>query len=728
MFKFLFLFFFLIYVGKVYPSLTVGDSGELITASWVQGIPHPPGYPLYVIAGKVFSFFPFGNVAFRLNLMSAFFGALTVAMLFAITVSIIKSIARTASSRNRSCFSLPFSRQNIQTLNCLVVLASALTAFIIAFSHTFLRHSVTSEVYTLNTFLIVLFFGYCMNCKGKRLGVKHLSFLAFIAGLGLGNHHTFVLVFPSLLILIYPSFKLYGITGFAKKVIMSSFFFIMGVSTYLYLPVRSIQNPLLDWAHPRYLENFLYSFLRQGYASGYGGFLRTPETWMKQLGSIDLVTEFGMVSLIVGTFGLYNMMKEKRFFLLPLTALFLCFTVLIIMLAGDFDGELGNLVPFYLPAYLSFAVLVGIGFFRIMENIHYRWNGRVTPLFAMLVVVVAAVSGPIQKSFANKTKDDFLAVDYGLNKLNSIHEGALYFAKTDTDGFALWYLQKVERYRADVDVIPVYFLGEKWYVNEAMRYAGQAIYESRYAFDNQRLAMVGAITKNHQDNRYIYAGFSDNEFIPPEIKSVSHGIMFRLSTYDLDHDDSVWDYYRLRGIEPINEETAFLKKGVLEDYAASYYNLGLEWYSRGKIKKSLKAFEASHGIKRDDPDTLNNLALINAEEGTDLDVAERMAKKAISLYDVESEKANARDTLAWVYYRAGKFQAAFDELIDVEKYMKGDPSYHYHRGMVGMKRGDFTEAKNHLNIAVRGMKGDRRNEIERVLKSIGRSSGKTIGL
>src|SRR4029453_14995991 len=50
----------------------VGDSGELAAAVHVVGIPHPPGYPLYVLLGKLFSVLaPVGKPAVRLNVFSA---------------------------------------------------------------------------------------------------------------------------------------------------------------------------------------------------------------------------------------------------------------------------------------------------------------------------------------------------------------------------------------------------------------------------------------------------------------------------------------------------------------------------------------------------------------------------------------------------------------------------------------------------------------------------------
>jgi hypothetical protein len=51
------------------------DSGDLLVASATLGIPHPTGYPLYVVLGRVASLVPIGSLAYRINLVSALAGA-----------------------------------------------------------------------------------------------------------------------------------------------------------------------------------------------------------------------------------------------------------------------------------------------------------------------------------------------------------------------------------------------------------------------------------------------------------------------------------------------------------------------------------------------------------------------------------------------------------------------------------------------------------------------------
>ena len=73
-----------LYVRTLAPSLLYGDIAEFQTLSYTLGMTHASGYPTQIIFGKLFTFLPFGNIAYRINLMSAFFGALAVANVYLI--------------------------------------------------------------------------------------------------------------------------------------------------------------------------------------------------------------------------------------------------------------------------------------------------------------------------------------------------------------------------------------------------------------------------------------------------------------------------------------------------------------------------------------------------------------------------------------------------------------------------------------------------------------------
>ena len=74
----LFIASFVLYIRTLAPSLLFGDSAEFQTIAYTLGMGHPTGYPIYILLAKLFTIIPVGDVAYRVNLFSAFCAALTV--------------------------------------------------------------------------------------------------------------------------------------------------------------------------------------------------------------------------------------------------------------------------------------------------------------------------------------------------------------------------------------------------------------------------------------------------------------------------------------------------------------------------------------------------------------------------------------------------------------------------------------------------------------------------
>jgi hypothetical protein len=81
----------LLYVSTMAPSVVPGDSVEFQFVPYILGIAHPPGYALYILLGKLFTFLPLGSVAYRMNLFTALWGALTVSLTYPISLSTASS-------------------------------------------------------------------------------------------------------------------------------------------------------------------------------------------------------------------------------------------------------------------------------------------------------------------------------------------------------------------------------------------------------------------------------------------------------------------------------------------------------------------------------------------------------------------------------------------------------------------------------------------------------------
>ncbi|SVC80130.1 uncharacterized protein METZ01_LOCUS332984, partial [marine metagenome] len=67
-----------LYTKTMAPTVSFWDTGEFISCSYILGVPHPPGSPLYVLLGRIFSLIPIGSVASRVIFMSALSSAIAV--------------------------------------------------------------------------------------------------------------------------------------------------------------------------------------------------------------------------------------------------------------------------------------------------------------------------------------------------------------------------------------------------------------------------------------------------------------------------------------------------------------------------------------------------------------------------------------------------------------------------------------------------------------------------
>src|SRR5882757_5752126 len=74
---------FALYLMTLAPTTAMWDASEYITAAYTLGIPHPPGNPMFVIIGRVFSILPIApTVAARVNLLAALSSAVAASMWF----------------------------------------------------------------------------------------------------------------------------------------------------------------------------------------------------------------------------------------------------------------------------------------------------------------------------------------------------------------------------------------------------------------------------------------------------------------------------------------------------------------------------------------------------------------------------------------------------------------------------------------------------------------------
>lgn len=180
------------YIATLAPSVTFWDAGEFIAAAKTLGVPHPPGTPLFVMVAHVWAMIlPFGDYAWRLNLLSAICSSIAAGCWFLVAYT---SVARGESNRAES--PLLASRFSPLALG-----AGWSAAIVTAFSFTMWQNSIETEVYAVAMMIIALAAWTVTRWRESRTtshGTRLLLVLLYLGGISIGNHLLGLLVGPAL--------------------------------------------------------------------------------------------------------------------------------------------------------------------------------------------------------------------------------------------------------------------------------------------------------------------------------------------------------------------------------------------------------------------------------------------------------------------------------------------------------------------------------------------------
>jgi hypothetical protein len=177
---------FIVYALTVQQSLSFWDCGELIACSVIAGVPHPPGFPLQVMLGRIFSIVPFvEDISYRVNYVSVISSAFTALFSYLIAVRLIRLFH---GDRGHELFN------RIATYS-----GGVAGGFFVAFSATNWGNSVEAETYALSLALSTAIFWLTLRYHERRdqPGASRYMILAmYLAVLGIGVHMTVFLVVP----------------------------------------------------------------------------------------------------------------------------------------------------------------------------------------------------------------------------------------------------------------------------------------------------------------------------------------------------------------------------------------------------------------------------------------------------------------------------------------------------------------------------------------------------
>lgn len=435
-----------IYAATLFPSVPGGDAGELIAAVATTGVPHPPGYPLYVLLTTPFLWLPFFSVAWRANLASAVMAA-TAAALIAWGVDAVTG-RRWAG-------------------------VAAAAAF--AFSPTAWLYAVSAEVFSLNNLLIAAGLGLLVAVdRAARAGggAQRLNCLIFagalVFGLGLSNHLT-SLFFNGLFLaaMIWraredPAWR----TG-RRWAVMAGWVAAGGLP-YLYLPLAAASHPLIAWGEPDTVAGFVRHLLR----SEYGTFQLNANlaaaalSPLEQLGYYgrDLIQQVTWLGVALAAWGLARACVDTRTRFLALTtasAWAVYLGVLHTLATFPLDQPLfhGVVARFWQAPNLLVCVWIGWGLAAL----------RLPAPALTGVAIVLAGGQALLHARASDHANDVIVRDYGAAILQGVPPGALVLTRGDLITNTTRYLHHVELMRPDVRLLDQEMLTFRWMTAQARR-------------------------------------------------------------------------------------------------------------------------------------------------------------------------------------------------------------------------------------------------------------------
>lgn len=415
----MFVIAFALYIRTLAPSVVFifDDTLEMQYVVPRLGILHPTGYPLYTLLGKLFTILvPLNDVAFRLNLFSAFCAALAVAFVYLV------------------------ARQLTQHR-----LAAMLAALTFAVGDTLWAQAVAAEVYAFQMLLVAsilyltLHYGSSFDSAQDKLLTHHALFiLAFTMGLALTHHRLIVLLFPA--IAIYVLLIDRNLRRDWKTLARAFFFFLLPFSFYLYLPLRASVGS----ADGTY-ENTLTGFFSWVMASQYTAFLTDNPlqvTHDAAYYSTLFQNQLTFAGLALAAIGIIALLRKPREWILLIVAL--------ITTAGfAFSYRTADVQVHFLTTFLLLALFLAAGIDALSQLITHHASRITLSLFLFLI--------PLNLVAANYTANDLSQKwgvhDYGIDILSQPLEPNATVIGITGEMTLIRYFQENANRRPDVQTI-----------------------------------------------------------------------------------------------------------------------------------------------------------------------------------------------------------------------------------------------------------------------------------
>ena len=502
-----------LYVSTLAPSVVTlfDDSLEFQLVTYQLGIAHPTGYPLYTLVGKLFTLLPVGNVAYRVNLMSAVFGAATVSLLFLFIRRVlqIQTEVEPQSSQIGSRLQVNQLESRLQSEHggnksdrlgsrlkpagsviWPVYVGSLVGALLFAVGFVFWQQATIAEVYTLNALFVVSILLIAISADGESL--QPIYGLAFLFGLSLTHHRTMLLLLPAVGIYLL---LVYGASLFRPKTMLISLLLgLLPLLIYFYLPLRG-EVGSLDGTY----RHSWVGFWQQVTASDYGAFIfSNPLNQTRDLAFYGSLLADQFYTIALGVIGLLYLVQRGPISILVLTgvAFLTYFTFNVFYNVADIE-------VFFIPVFLVWAFWSGLGAVFLLTTMArlrhtvWRWG-----LVALLLGIFGLIIFQLGRTTYPTLKQSYTWAihDYGLDILRQPLADQPVIVGILGEMTLVRYFQQTENLHPDIETVVADREADRLAAVKRLIDEGKSVYLTRELAglaDRYSLSAVGPLIQVH---------------------------------------------------------------------------------------------------------------------------------------------------------------------------------------------------------------------------------------
>jgi hypothetical protein len=482
---------FALYLRTLAPSVGPTDSGELTSAVWSLGNAHPPGFPFFLLVTHLFTRLPFGSIALRTNLASAFFAAAACALV-ALAASEILLLPRDERAKivpaekklskkklrnlghpagkpvESKSDALPLSRWLI----AMIMLA---TGLLFATSRTLWQFATVTEVYAINSALMAAT-AWGMLRWARTRDSRWLYAAALLFGLGLSVHH--VTIGTGAIAIAVLITRVSGI-GFwrSRTAVFAALVLAAGLLVYLYLPIAASRNPVMNWGDPSSVSAVWDHITGKQYRSYVKTAAGQNSAQLGRYFSIvgrDLGPSWLPFVLAIASAGIVLLFLRQRT-IFWYVVLFIAANAAWFAIYPVANDTAAYAIPTFIALLFAFAFGASV-IATLPGTERRRWIAAGTMLIFPLVSLITTYPLRDRSGY-------WVSHDYAANAFRSMRPNALLITGDWQLYSPMRYALDVEHARPDVEAIQTGLLLRRWYFGELTRHYPALARDSRSEID-----------------------------------------------------------------------------------------------------------------------------------------------------------------------------------------------------------------------------------------------------